>query len=109
VGDEDLLEIIGNSKNLPRLQKHLKKMFAGVTNILLDDDNNQVLGIGSKEGEEVRCCQFSSVYRRRLHKCELLLLFPATCSTTHTITTLIVVIMRQRLWHQLMIKGVVKS
>ena len=54
VGDEDLLEIIGNSKNLPRLQKHLKKMFAGVTSILLDDDNNQVLGIGSKEGEEVR-------------------------------------------------------
>ena len=29
VGDEDLLEIIGNSKNLPRLQKHFKKMFAG--------------------------------------------------------------------------------
>ena len=54
MGDEDLLEIIGNSKNLPRLQKHLKKMFAGVTSILLDDDNNQVLGIGSKEGEEVR-------------------------------------------------------
>ena len=53
MGDEDLLEIIGNSKNLPRLQKHLKKMFAGVTNIILDDDNNQVLGIGSKEGEEV--------------------------------------------------------
>ena len=53
MGDEDLLEIIGNSKNLPRLQKHLKKMFAGVTSILLDDDNNQVLGIGSKEGEEV--------------------------------------------------------
>ena len=30
VGDEDLLEIIGNSKNLPRLQKHFKKMFAGM-------------------------------------------------------------------------------
>ncbi len=25
VGDEDLLEIIGNSQNLPRLQKHFKK------------------------------------------------------------------------------------
>ena len=66
MGDEDLLEIIGNSKNLPRLQKHLKKMFAGVTNILLDDDNNQVLGIGSKEGEEV-CCQFSSVPEEIAH------------------------------------------
>ena len=29
VGDEDLLEIIGNSKNVQRLQKHFKKMFAG--------------------------------------------------------------------------------
>ena len=65
MGDEDLLEIIGNSKNLPRLQKHLKKMFAGVTNILLDDDNNQVLGIGSKEGEEVGVVR-SAQYRRRL-------------------------------------------
>ena len=53
VGDEDLLEIIGNSKNITRLQKHFKKMFAGVANILLDDDNNQVLGLASKEGEEV--------------------------------------------------------
>ena len=53
VGDEDLLEIIGNTKNIPRLQKHFKKMFAGVTQILLDDDDNQVLGLASKEGEEV--------------------------------------------------------
>ena len=53
VGDEDLLEIIGNSKNLPRLQKHFKKMFAGVHSILLDEDHAQVLGLASKEGEEV--------------------------------------------------------
>lgn len=54
VGDEDLLEIIGNTKNIPRLQKHFKKMFAGITQILLDEDDNQVLGIASKEGEEVK-------------------------------------------------------
>ena len=59
VGDEDLLEIIGNSKNLPRLQKHFKKMFAGVHSIVLDEDHAQVLGLASKEGEEV------SVRRRR--------------------------------------------
>ena len=53
VGDEDLLEIIGNSKNLPRLQKHFKKMFAGVHSIVLDEDHAQVLGLASKEGEEV--------------------------------------------------------
>ena len=53
VGDEDLLEIIGNSKNIPRLQKHFKKMFAGVSAILLNDENNVVTGVASREGEEV--------------------------------------------------------
>uniref|UniRef100_A0A8D0MPF5 Cytoplasmic dynein 1 heavy chain 1 n=1 Tax=Sus scrofa TaxID=9823 RepID=A0A8D0MPF5_PIG len=36
VGDEDLLEIIGNSKNVAKLQKHFKKMFAGVSSIILN-------------------------------------------------------------------------
>ncbi|THD25348.1 Dynein heavy chain 1 cytosolic [Fasciola hepatica] len=53
VGDEDLLEIIGNSKNVPRLQKHFKKMFAGVHAIKLNEDSTEVLGLCSKEGEEV--------------------------------------------------------
>ncbi|BES93792.1 dynein heavy chain [Nesidiocoris tenuis] len=53
VGDEDLLEIIGNSKNIPRLQKHFKKMFAGVASILLNEDNTVITGIASREGEEV--------------------------------------------------------
>ncbi|CAG2102482.1 unnamed protein product, partial [Medioppia subpectinata] len=53
VGDEDLLEIIGNSKNIPRLQKHFKKMFAGVSSIILNEDYTLVLGLCSKEGEEV--------------------------------------------------------
>ncbi|CAG0895372.1 unnamed protein product, partial [Cyprideis torosa] len=53
VGDEDLLEIIGNSKNIGRLQKHFKKMFAGVAAILLNEENTKVIGIASREGEEV--------------------------------------------------------
>ncbi|XP_064623935.1 cytoplasmic dynein 1 heavy chain 1-like isoform X3 [Lineus longissimus] len=53
VGDEDLLEIIGNSKNVGRLQKHFKKMFAGVATIKLNEEQTIVLGICSKEGEEV--------------------------------------------------------
>ena len=53
VGDEDLLEIIGNSKNVARLQKHFKKMFAGVHTIILDEEQTQVIGLASKEGEEV--------------------------------------------------------
>ncbi|QRW00298.1 cytoplasmic dynein 1 heavy chain 1 [Ceratobasidium sp. AG-Ba] len=54
VGDEDLLEIIGNSKDIIRIMKHLKKMFAGVSTMLLDDDVTQIQGIASREGEEVR-------------------------------------------------------
>ncbi|TDL28876.1 dynein heavy chain protein 1 [Rickenella mellea] len=54
VGDEDLLEIIGNSKTIVRIMKHLKKMFAGISTILLDEDESQILGMASREGEEVR-------------------------------------------------------
>ena len=53
VGDEDLLEIIGNSKNVARLQKHFKKMFAGVHSVILNEEATAVLGVSSKEGETV--------------------------------------------------------
>ncbi|KAF9922924.1 hypothetical protein FBU30_006961 [Linnemannia zychae] len=53
VGDEDLLEIIGNSKDVVRIQKHFKKMFAGISSIILNDDMTSVLGMSSKEGESV--------------------------------------------------------
>ncbi|KAK7029674.1 dynein heavy chain [Paramarasmius palmivorus] len=54
VGDEDLLEIIGNSKDILRIMKHLKKMFAGIATIKLDDDLTQIQGMASREGEEVQ-------------------------------------------------------
>ena len=54
IGGEDLLEIIGNSKNIARLQKHYKKMFDGITAILLNEEQNVITGIASKEGEEVK-------------------------------------------------------
>jgi dynein heavy chain 1 len=53
VGDEDLLEIIGNSKDILRIMKHLKKMFAGINTIQLDDELTQIQGMSSREGEEV--------------------------------------------------------
>jgi dynein heavy chain 1 len=53
VGDEDLLEIIGNSKDIRRVMKHFKKMFAGISTLLIDDDETQLLGFASREGEEV--------------------------------------------------------
>ncbi|KAJ7171883.1 dynein heavy chain protein 1 [Mycena crocata] len=54
VGDEDLLEIIGNSKDILRIMKHLKKMFAGISTIMLDEDLTQIQGMASREGEEVQ-------------------------------------------------------
>ncbi|WVQ81477.1 hypothetical protein IAT38_003601 [Cryptococcus sp. DSM 104549] len=53
VGDEDLLEIIGNSKDIRRIMKHLKKMFAGISTLQLDEEETQLLGFSSREGEEV--------------------------------------------------------
>lgn len=53
VGDEDLLEIIGNSKDIRRVMKHLKKMFAGISTLQLDDEETRLLGFASKEGEEI--------------------------------------------------------
>lgn len=51
VGDEDLLEIIGNSNDTLRIAKHLRKMFAGISGLVLDEDFN-ILGLTSKEGEQ---------------------------------------------------------
>ncbi|KAE8211019.1 hypothetical protein CF326_g9985, partial [Tilletia indica] len=53
VGDEDLLEIIGNSKDVQRIVKHLKKMFVGIATVRLDDDITQLEGMLSREGEYV--------------------------------------------------------
>ncbi|KAL4069341.1 dynein heavy chain and region D6 of dynein motor-domain-containing protein [Scleroderma citrinum] len=53
VGDEDLLEIIGNSKDILRIMKHLKKMFAGISTIKLNNEVTEMQGMASREGEEV--------------------------------------------------------
>ena len=52
VGDEDLLEIIGNSNDILRISKHFRKMFAGLSSLLIDAESN-IAGFQSKEGEEV--------------------------------------------------------
>ena len=54
VGDEDLLEIIGNSKDVLRVMKHLKKMFAGIATVEVDDDITELRAMISREGEKVR-------------------------------------------------------
>jgi dynein heavy chain 1 len=47
--------MIGNSNNLLRLQKHFKKMFAGVHALIINEDDQTLIeGIQSKEGEKVK-------------------------------------------------------
>jgi dynein heavy chain 1 len=53
VGDEDLLEMIGNSNDTLRIAKHFKKMFAGVCGLVMDEDGI-ISGFTSREGEVVR-------------------------------------------------------
>ncbi|KAK3491873.1 cytoplasmic dynein heavy chain [Neurospora crassa] len=53
VGDEDLLEMIGNSNDTMRIAKHFKKMFAGLNGLVMDDEG-VISGFTSKEGETVR-------------------------------------------------------
>ncbi|KAJ3451774.1 dynein heavy chain [Anaeramoeba flamelloides] len=54
VGDPDLLEIIGNSKDITKIQRHFKKMFAGIESIKLSEDESLILGMKSKE----ECIEF---------------------------------------------------
>lgn len=56
IGDEDLLEIIGNSKDVTNVQRHFPKMYAGITTLTNQKNEKQediVMGMNSKEGETV--------------------------------------------------------
>ncbi|CAI5714683.1 unnamed protein product [Hyaloperonospora brassicae] len=54
VGDEDLLEMIGNSKEPVQIQRHLSKMFAGISSLEMDSSASIIMGMASREGEVVR-------------------------------------------------------
>jgi dynein heavy chain 1 len=58
VGDEDLLEIIGNSGAVRVVQRHFPKMFAGITSLDFEafqgKDGDQLNGMVSREGELVK-------------------------------------------------------
>uniref|UniRef100_A0A7S1KNU3 Dynein heavy chain, cytoplasmic n=1 Tax=Percolomonas cosmopolitus TaxID=63605 RepID=A0A7S1KNU3_9EUKA len=57
VGDEDLLEIIGNADDPEKIQKHLKKMFAGINSLeiasIAPGGSYDVTALVSREGEKV--------------------------------------------------------
>jgi len=58
VGDEDLLEIIGNSKDVKNVQRHFTKMYAGIVSLEAEGSSagtsSTVTGMNSREGESVR-------------------------------------------------------
>ena len=54
VGDEDLLEIIGNSKDVTNVQRHFPKMYAGITTVNSQESGDVVIGMNSREGESVK-------------------------------------------------------
>ncbi|KAK3929891.1 Cytoplasmic dynein 2 heavy chain 1 [Frankliniella fusca] len=57
VGDEDLLEILGQSRKQHVIQAHLKKLFAGINSVVFDGtgDNDAlcIIGMKSLDGEMV--------------------------------------------------------
>lgn len=53
IGDEDLLEILGQSRNPTIINNHLKKLFAGLHRVLLDASNKRIVAFCSAEGERV--------------------------------------------------------
>lgn len=54
ISDDDLLEILAQSKNPTIIQSHLKKLFMGIHSVQFDQLMENILKIVSLEGEEVR-------------------------------------------------------
>lgn len=53
VGDEDLLEIIGNSREIKNVMRHFPKMFQGINTVNYEDEGDSLVGMNSREGESV--------------------------------------------------------
>ena len=53
LGDDDLLEILGQAKNPTVIQSHLKKLFQGINTVQFNDDNTQITAMVSSAGEVV--------------------------------------------------------
>ncbi|XP_052360063.1 cytoplasmic dynein 2 heavy chain 1 isoform X2 [Oncorhynchus keta] len=53
IGDDDLLEILGQATNPTVIQSHLKKLFAGIDSVDFDGDYQHIVAMRSLEGEVV--------------------------------------------------------
>jgi len=53
IGDDDLLEILGQAKNPAVIQSHLKKLFQGIHKVKFNNDNTKIMSIISSANEVV--------------------------------------------------------
>ncbi|KAM9317805.1 cytoplasmic dynein 2 heavy chain 1 [Pholidichthys leucotaenia] len=53
IGDDDLLEILGQATNPNVIQSHLKKLFAGIYSVVFDEQCQHIVAMCSLEGEMV--------------------------------------------------------
>ena len=53
LGDDDLLEILGQSKNPLVIQSHLKKLFAAINKVDFGEDTKTIVAMKSQQGEVV--------------------------------------------------------
>lgn len=53
MGDEDLLEILGQATKASVIQSHLKKLFMGIHHVLFDERMTSITAIASVENEVV--------------------------------------------------------
>uniref|UniRef100_A0A3P9QAB0 Cytoplasmic dynein 2 heavy chain 1 n=1 Tax=Poecilia reticulata TaxID=8081 RepID=A0A3P9QAB0_POERE len=54
IGDDDLLEILGQATNPSVIQTHLKKLFAGIYSVVFDKPCQNIVAMCSLEGEVVQ-------------------------------------------------------
>ena len=53
IGDDDLLQILGQATKPAIIQTHLKKLFAGIHTVNFDSDNKHIISMNSIQGEVV--------------------------------------------------------
>ena len=57
IGDDDLLEILGQAQNPEVIQSHLKKLFAGINNVNFNNNKSEIIAMKSSYGEIVQLDQ----------------------------------------------------
>ncbi|KAL3266579.1 hypothetical protein HHI36_010743 [Cryptolaemus montrouzieri] len=81
LGDDDLLEVVGQSSKEQIIQSHLKKIFSGINYIKLNEAGEHIVAICSLEGEIVPLNNVVNIIRpvevRKIH----LIMHVPTCQT----------------------------